>query len=86
MSNGRVMRWVPGATQGEIVAGGHGYGSGLHQLSLTANIAVDGAGAVLVADCGYAHTLAQLELPWLVPMCVFRDSAYTRKDPTAMEL
>jgi sugar lactone lactonase YvrE len=49
-ANNRVMRWVPGATQGEIVAGGHGGGSGLHQLSKPIGIAVNGEGAMLVAD------------------------------------
>jgi hypothetical protein len=46
------MRWLPGATQGEIVAGGHGGGNGLHQLRHPWGIAVDGEGAVLVADTG----------------------------------
>ena len=30
--NHRIMKWEPGATEGSVVAGGNGSGSGLNQL------------------------------------------------------
>jgi len=51
------VRWAPGATQGEIVAGGHGEGSGLHQLNCPHGIAVDSEGALIVVDGGNARVV-----------------------------
>jgi uncharacterized protein (DUF427 family) len=47
--NHRVMKWTQGAAAGEIVAGGNGAGSELHQLSYPCAVAVY-SGAYYVAD------------------------------------
>ena len=46
----RVLRWAPGATQGEIVAGGHGAGFGLRQLNQPFGIAVYREVFLIVVD------------------------------------
>jgi sugar lactone lactonase YvrE len=44
------MKWVEGAKQGIVVAGGHGEGSGLAQLRHLHGVVVDQLGTVYVAD------------------------------------
>lgn len=46
--NDRIVRWRPGAMEGEVVAGGRG--SGLHDLSFPVAVAAR-CGGVLVVDC-----------------------------------
>ncbi|CAF4463314.1 unnamed protein product [Rotaria sp. Silwood2] len=46
------MKWVEGAKQGIIVAGGQGQGNGLTQLYYPQGVVVDQLGTVYVADCG----------------------------------
>ncbi|CAF5093748.1 unnamed protein product, partial [Rotaria sp. Silwood1] len=44
------MKWVEGAKQGIVVAGGQGQGNGLTQLSCPEGVVVDQLGTVYVAD------------------------------------
>ncbi|CAF5136060.1 unnamed protein product, partial [Rotaria sp. Silwood1] len=44
------MKWVEGAKQGIIVAGGQGQGNGLTQLSYPEGVVVDQLGTVYVTD------------------------------------
>jgi sugar lactone lactonase YvrE len=44
------MKWVEGAEQGIVVAGGQGYGNGLTQLHDPIGVVVDQLGTVYVAD------------------------------------
>ncbi len=44
------MRWLKGATEGIVVAGGQGEGNGLRQLLHPHGIIVDQLGSVYVAD------------------------------------
>jgi DNA-binding beta-propeller fold protein YncE len=44
------MKWVEGAKQGIVVAGGQGEGNGLTQLSYPRGVVVDQLGTVYVAD------------------------------------
>ena len=46
------MKWMEGAKQGIVVAGGQGEGNGLTQLSSPRGVVVDQLGTVYVADCG----------------------------------
>jgi sugar lactone lactonase YvrE len=46
------MKWVEGAKQGIVVAGGQGEGNGLTQLSYPNGVVVDQLGTVYVADNG----------------------------------
>jgi sugar lactone lactonase YvrE len=46
------MKWVEGAKQGIVVAGGQGEGNGLAQLSYPRGVVVDQLGTVYVADRG----------------------------------
>ncbi|CAF5150534.1 unnamed protein product, partial [Rotaria sp. Silwood1] len=46
------MKWVEGAKQGIVVAGGQGEGNGLTQLSYPYGVVVDQLGTVYVADAG----------------------------------
>ncbi|CAF5089184.1 unnamed protein product, partial [Rotaria sp. Silwood1] len=46
------MKWVEGAKQGIVVAGGQGKGNGLTQLSYPEGVVVDQLGTVYVADAG----------------------------------
>jgi sugar lactone lactonase YvrE len=46
------MKWVEGAEQGIVVAGGQGKGNGLTQLSNPKGVVVDQLGTVYVADQG----------------------------------
>jgi DNA-binding beta-propeller fold protein YncE len=46
------MKWMEGAKQGIVVAGGQGAGNGLTQLSYPRGVIVDQLGTVYVADCG----------------------------------
>ena len=55
--NHRVMKWVEGAKQGIVVAGGQGKGNGLTQLSYPQGVVVDQLGTVYVADCGNARIM-----------------------------
>ena len=48
--NHRVMRWLKGAQQGEVILGEGGQGSGNNQLSLPASISFDSQGNLYVAD------------------------------------
>ncbi len=49
-NNHRVMKWIKGSTKGIVVAGGHGEGSDLTQLSCPHGVIVDQLGTVYVAD------------------------------------
>jgi sugar lactone lactonase YvrE len=44
------MKWVEGAKQGIVVAGGQGEGNGLTQLACPNGVVVDQLGTVYVAD------------------------------------
>ncbi|CAF4931196.1 unnamed protein product, partial [Rotaria sp. Silwood2] len=44
--NARVMKWVEGAKQGIVVAGGQGQGNGLTQLYYPEGVVVDQLGTV----------------------------------------
>jgi sugar lactone lactonase YvrE len=46
------MKWVEGAKQGIVVAGGQGEGNGFTQLSWPRGVVVDQLGTVYVADQG----------------------------------
>ena len=46
------MKWVEGAKQGIVVAGGQGQGNGLKQLSSPRGVVVNQFGTVYVADWG----------------------------------
>ena len=50
--NNRVTRWARGATEGVVVAGGNGQGTGLHQLEDPCGFAFDIDGALLVVENG----------------------------------
>ncbi|CAF4943265.1 unnamed protein product, partial [Rotaria sp. Silwood1] len=50
--NHRVMKWMEGAKQGIVVAGGQGKGNDLTQLSSPEGVVVDQLGTVYVADKG----------------------------------
>ncbi|CAF0908801.1 unnamed protein product [Rotaria sordida] len=50
LGNHRVLKWVEGAKQGIVVAGGQGYGNGFGQSSYPKGIVVDQLGTVYVAD------------------------------------
>ena len=52
MNNGRVVKWSTRASEGVVVAGGYGVGSGPHQLDGPMDIVLDNEGALLVADFG----------------------------------
>jgi DNA-binding beta-propeller fold protein YncE len=45
------MKWMEGAKQGIVVAGGQGEGNGLTQLCSPRGVIVDQLGTVYVADC-----------------------------------
>ena len=57
--NNRVMKWMEGAKEGIVVAGGQGEGNSLRQLSYPRGVVVDQLDTVYVADLGNAsnHTL-----------------------------
>jgi sugar lactone lactonase YvrE len=57
MSNDRVMRWVPGAERGEVVAGGCGEGSRPDQLNSPCALCTDPNGDLFVADYGNNRVL-----------------------------
>jgi DNA-binding beta-propeller fold protein YncE len=46
------MKWMEGAKQGIVVAGGQGQGNSLRQLSYPQGVVVDQLGTVYVADFG----------------------------------
>ena len=50
LSNGRIVKWAPNATQGVVVAGGNGSGSALNQLAAPFGIFVDSNGNIYVSD------------------------------------
>ena len=50
VSNHRVMKWMKGAKEGIVVAGGQGQGNSLTQLSYPQGVIVDHLGNVYVAD------------------------------------
>ncbi|CAF4380503.1 unnamed protein product [Rotaria sp. Silwood2] len=51
------MKWVEGAKQGIVVAGGQGEGNGLRQLYYPRGVVVDQLGTVYVADAGNARIM-----------------------------
>ncbi len=51
------MKWVEGAKQGIVVAGGQGKGNGLTQLSNPLGVVVDQLGTVYVAEVGNARIM-----------------------------
>lgn len=48
--NHRILRWAPGAKQGEVVAGGNGRGSRLDQLSYPRAVVIESPDSILIAD------------------------------------
>ncbi|CAE7400562.1 trim71 [Symbiodinium sp. CCMP2592] len=48
--NHRIMKWMPGSSRGELVAGGNGRGRELNQLNYPRGITLDFNGDLLVAD------------------------------------
>ena len=46
------MKWMEGAKEGIVVAGGQGEGNSLRQLSSPGGVVVDHLGTVYVADGG----------------------------------
>ena len=48
--NHRVMKWMKGAKEGIVVAGGNGQGSSLRQLSSPRGVIVNQLGQIFVAD------------------------------------
>ncbi|CAF4322910.1 unnamed protein product, partial [Rotaria magnacalcarata] len=50
--NDRVMKWVKGAKEGIVVAGGRGKGNLLSQLNFPEGIIVDQLGTLYVVDRG----------------------------------
>ncbi len=50
--NARIIKWVPGETGGNVVAGGNGWGSNSNQLNSPYGIAIDMSGNLLVGDSG----------------------------------
>ncbi|CAF2961181.1 unnamed protein product, partial [Rotaria sp. Silwood2] len=50
------MRWSKGATEGQILAGGNGAGSGSHQLNEPIGLSFDRHGNLFVADY-YNHRI-----------------------------
>ncbi|CAF4671395.1 unnamed protein product, partial [Rotaria sp. Silwood2] len=51
------MKWVEGAKQGIVVAGGQGKGNGLTQLYYPEGVVVDQLGTVYVADARNARIM-----------------------------
>ncbi|CAF3354972.1 unnamed protein product, partial [Rotaria socialis] len=49
-ANYRVMRWTQGATQGTVIAGGNGQGTGANQLNVPIGLSFDRHGNLYVAD------------------------------------
>jgi len=49
-ANNRVVHWAIGASEGVVVAGGKGPGNKTDQLHCPRGVALDGSGALLVAD------------------------------------
>ena len=48
--NHRILKWIKGAKQGIVVAGGNGKGNGLHQLAHPRGIALHPNGDLYIAD------------------------------------
>jgi len=48
--NHRVMRWMPGAEAGEIIAGGNGTGKKINQIAWPYGLALDHDGVLYVSD------------------------------------
>ena len=51
------MKWIEGAKQGIVVAGGQGKGNDFTQLSCPEGVIVDQLGTVYVADAGNARIM-----------------------------
>jgi sugar lactone lactonase YvrE len=45
------MKWIKGAKEGIVVAGGHGNGNSLRQLDCPLGMTIDQMGNIYVADC-----------------------------------
>ena len=66
--NHRVVRWLPGAEQGKVIAGGNGEGCGLGQLYLPRACALDGEGRLfsqtqeIIASCIGPRMLSRVVL------------------------
>ena len=50
--NARIMRWMKGATQGNIIVGGNGEGEQSNQLNGPIGLSFDRHGNLYVVDCG----------------------------------
>jgi DNA-binding beta-propeller fold protein YncE len=55
------MKWLKGATEGIIVADGHGEGDSLTQLSFPQTVLVDHLGNVYVADTNNDRVMCRLK-------------------------
>ena len=50
--NARIMRWMKGATQGNIIVGGNGEGEQSNQLNCPIGLSFDRHGNLYVVDYG----------------------------------
>ncbi|CAF3391218.1 unnamed protein product, partial [Rotaria sp. Silwood2] len=48
--NNRIVKWAPGATNGQVVVGGNGQGDGADQLNEPQGLAIDAQFTIFVAD------------------------------------
>ena len=88
--NHRIMRWTPGSSSGEIVAGGRGRGRGLHQLNYPRGLVLDFNGDLLVADT-FNHRIVRWRLGATTGELVFGGHGHGPQldqlnRPTALEL
>ncbi len=64
--NGRIMRWVKGATEGSVIVGGNGGGGQSNQLSGPFGLSFDRHGNLYVADFGnHRVQKIQYRIQWL---------------------
>jgi streptogramin lyase len=56
-SNDRIVRWLPNAISGEVVAGGNGYGSELNKASRPTGLHLDSKGDIYVTQRDHGRML-----------------------------
>ncbi|CAF1108777.1 unnamed protein product [Adineta steineri] len=49
-ANHRIIKWIKGAKEGIVIAGGNGQGNGTHQLAFPRGIALHSNGDIFIAD------------------------------------